>query len=202
MKHVLTRIVKWGQELLSEVVQAGDLVVDLTAGNGQDTLELFQMVGKSGQVIAFDVQSQALLATRDRLVAVGAQIRLQQQEIQPLQREPGIDLLEMDHAEFSRIVPAAPKGIIANLGYLPGGQRELVTRPESTVLALEQSCSLLADGGRLAVVVYPGHPGGTEEGMAVTHFFTELHDPNFHVLQMKVNNRPQAPFLFVAEKRA
>lgn len=200
MKHALTWLVKWGHDLLAEVVQPGDLAVDLTAGNGQDTLLLSQLVGSAGQVVAFDVQSQALSATRERLVAAGAQVRLQQQDFQPLQREPGIDLLQMSHAELAGVVPAAPKGIIANLGYLPGGPRELVTRPESTVLALEQSCSLLADGGRLAVVVYPGHPGGTEEGTAVTHFFTGLHDSNFHVLQMKVSNRPQAPFLFVVEK--
>ncbi len=202
MKHTLTRVVTWGQELLAEVVQPGDLTVDLTAGNGQDTLALYQLVGKTGQVVAFDIQTQALLATRDRLLAAGAQIRFQQHDIQPLQCQPGIDLLELSHAEIGTLLPAAPQGIIANLGYLPGGQRELITRPESTVMALEQSCSRLAAGGRLAVVVYPGHPGGAEEGGAVGHFFTTLHDTSFQVLQMKVSNRPQAPFLFVAEKQA
>ena len=201
MKHALVRIVTWGQELLAEVVQPGDLVVDLTAGNGQDTLALFQLVGLTGQVIAFDIQSQALLSTRDRMVAAGAQVRLHQQDIQSLPGEPGIDLVEMNHAELSGVISGSPKGIIANLGYLPGGQRGLVTRPESTVRALEQSCSFLAPGGRLAVVVYPGHPGGAEEGAAVTDFFTELHDLDFYVLQMKVSNRPQAPFLFVIEKK-
>ncbi len=153
-------------------------------------------------MVAFDIQSQALLATRDRMVAAGALVRLHQQDIRPLKCEPGIDLLEMNHAELAEVVPGSPKGIIANLGYLPGGQQELVTRPEPTVQALEQSCSLLAAGGRLAVVVYPGHPGGTEEGAAVTGFFTGLHDSDFLVLQMKVSNRPQAPFLFVVEKKA
>jgi len=202
LKHALTHVVQWGQDLLAEVVQSGDLAVDLTAGNGQDTLFLYQLVGSTGQVVAFDIQSQALLTTSERLVASGAQVRLQQQDILPLQGEPGIDLVQMSHTELARVVPAAPKGIIANLGYLPGGQQELVTQPESTVLALEQSCSLLAAGGRLAVVVYPGHPGGAEEGTAVTDYFTELHGSDFQVLQMRVNNRPQAPFLFVVEKQA
>lgn len=200
MKRVLTRVVQWSQDLLAEVVQPGDLVVDLTAGNGQDTLALFQLVGKTGQVVGFDIQDQALLATRERMVAAGAQVRLQQRDIQPLHRESGIDLLQMSHADFVRMMPAAPKGIIANLGYLPGGDQELVTQPETTVLALEQACSLLAQGGRMAVVIYPGHPGGTEEGDAVSEFFAGLQDPNFQVLQMKVSNRPQAPFLFVVEK--
>ncbi len=200
MKQVLTKVVKWGQELLSEVVQPGDLVVDLTAGNGQDTLELFRLVGQTGQVIGFDIQTQALLATRDRMVSAGAQVRLHQHDIQPLPSEAGIDLLAMSHTEIARVLPAAPKGVIANLGYLPGGQQELVTRPESTVSALDQACSLLLAGGRLAVVVYPGHPGGAEEGIAVTDFFTALDPVTFQVIQLTVSNRPQSPFLFVAEK--
>ncbi|MCD6188161.1 MAG: class I SAM-dependent methyltransferase [Desulfuromusa sp.] len=200
MKQVLTKVVKWGQELLSEVVQPGDLVVDLTAGNGQDTLELFRFVGSTGQVIGFDIQTQALLATRDRMVSAGAQVRLHLHDIQLVPSEAGIDLLAISHTEIAKVLPAAPKGVIANLGYLPGGQLELVTRPESTVSALEQTCSLLQAGGRLAVVVYPGHPGGAEEGIAVTDFFTALDPVTFQVIQLQVSNRPQAPFLFVAEK--
>ena len=200
MKRVLTRMVQWSQDLLAEVVQSGDLVVDLTAGTGQDTLALFQMVGEQGQVVGFDIQSQALLATRERLIAAGAQVRLQQQDIQSLQCEPGIDLLQMSHAEFSTVMPAAPKGIIANLGYLPGGDQDLVTRPETTVSALEQGCSLLAKRGRMAVVIYPGHPGGTEEANAVGELFAGLQDPGFQVLRLDVSNRPAAPFVFVVEK--
>ena len=202
MKRALARVVDWGHELLSEVVHSGDLAVDLTAGTGQDTLALYKMVGSTGQVVAFDIQSQALSTTRDRLVAIGAQIRFQQQDVQPVQRESGVDLLKMSHAEMGSVVSAAPKGIIANLGYFPGGNKELITRPESTLPALEISCALLAVGGRLALVVYPGHPGGAEEGAAVTNFFAELDDSRFQVLQMKVCNRPQAPFLFVVEKQS
>ena len=200
MKRVLTRMVQWSQDLLAEVVQSGDLVVDLTAGTGQDTLALFQMVGEQGQVVGFDIQSQALLATRERMIAAGAQVRLQQQDIQSLQCEPGIDLLQMSHAEFSTVMPAAPKGIIVNLGYLPGGNQDLVTQPETTVSALEQGCALLAKGGRMAVVIYPGHPGGTEEGDAVSELFAGLQDPGFQVLRLDVSNRLAAPFVFVVEK--
>ncbi|WP_321392686.1 class I SAM-dependent methyltransferase [uncultured Desulfuromusa sp.] len=201
MKRALVRIVDWGHELLSEVVHMGELVVDLTAGTGQDTLALYKMVGATGQVVAFDIQSQALSATANRLLVAGAQVRLQQRDIYPLQSQPGVDLLKMSHADISTVLTAAPKGIIANLGYLPGGEKELITRPESTVLALRQSCSLLAPGGRLALTVYPGHPGGAEEGAAVNKFFAELDDSRFHVLQMKVCNRLQAPYLFILEKR-
>ncbi len=198
MRHSLTRVVQWAHELLAEVVLPGDLAVDLTAGNGQDTLLLYRLVGETGQVIAFDIQAEALVSTHARMTAEGARVRSRPDG--PLPREAGVDLLEMSHAELSRVVPAAPKGIIANLGYLPGGNRQLITLPDSTLSALQQACSLLSVGGRLAVTVYPGHPGGAEEGASVTDFFTGLCDQVFHVLQLQVSNRPQAPFLFVAEK--
>ena len=202
MKRPLTRVVDWGHELLSDVVLSGDLVVDLTAGTGQDTLALYKMVGATGQIVAFDIQSQALLTTSERLLVAGAQVRLQQQDIHPVPREPGIDLLQLSHTEVESVLPAAPKGIIANLGYLPGGDKGLTTLSGSTLLALERSCALLAVGGRLALVVYPGHRGGAEEGAAVTKFCTELDDLKFQVLLMQVCNRAQAPFLFVVEKRS
>ncbi len=201
MKHALIHLVKWGHELLAEVVQPGDLAVDLTAGNGRDALALFQLVGHAGQVIVFDIQPEALMTTHARLINEGAIVRRCQVDRLPLQREAGIDLLEISHAELTQVLPAAPKGIIANLGYLPGGNRELITHPESTLQALKQACSHLADGGRLVVVVYPGHPGGAEEGEAVTTFFAGLCEAAFHVLQISVSNRSQAPFLFVAEKQ-
>lgn len=54
--------------VVSEVVKAGDLVVDATAGNGHDTLFLAGLVGDSGRVLAFDVQEAAMAATRKRVV--------------------------------------------------------------------------------------------------------------------------------------
>ncbi len=200
MKHVLTRMVQWSQELLAEVVETGDLVVDLTVGTGQDTLALFKMVGEPGQVVGFDIQPQALLVTQERMAAAGATVRLQQENLQPLRGEAGVDLLQMSHAEFSAVMPAPVKGIIANLGYLPGGNQDLITRPETTVSALAQGCAQLARGGRMAVVVYPVHPGGADEGEAVSRFFAGLQDPAFQVLQLRVSNRPKAPFVFVVEK--
>ena len=56
----LTRIVSWSQQLLCEVLEHGDLAVDLTAGTGQDTHILAEAVGTEGQVVAFDLQAEAV----------------------------------------------------------------------------------------------------------------------------------------------
>ena len=200
MKRGLTRIVNWGQELLAEVVKPGDLVVDLTVGTGQDTLFLSQQVGLQGQVVGFDIQLPALLAAETRLTGEGAETRLHREISSLLPGRAGVDLVHLSHSKISTVLFSSPKAVIANLGYFPGGDKAVITQPDTTVAALEQACRLLAVGGRLSVVVYPGHPGGAEEGIAVTNFFSELSDVNFQVLQMKVNNRSRSPFLFVTEK--
>lgn len=200
MTHALTRIVNWGHELLAEKISEGQLTVDLTAGNGYDTLMLHRLVGDCGQVIAFDIQPAALQSTRQRLLDSGATVRMWQAGEFCIPSAGGVDLVEVGHEELQRYLPAAPQGIIANLGYLPGGDRRLVTRPLTTLAALQQSCDLLAPGGRLVVVVYPGHPGGVEEGLAADGFFAALEDRRFQVLQLKVLTRPEAPYLLVAEK--
>jgi len=199
-KRSLTRIVQWGHDLLADVVTAGDLVIDLTAGNGHDTLALYQLVGPAGWVIALDIQLPALIATKEQLLDAGATVRLHENTAGVLNVAPGVDLLQLNHAALADVVSDRPMGIIANLGYLPGGEQNIITQPESTVMALEQSCQLLAIGGRMAIVVYPGHPGGSAEGNAVEHFMSELDSLMFHVVLMRVSNRPQAPFLYVVEK--
>lgn len=204
MSRVLTRVVDWAHDLLAEKINndKGQLAVDLTAGNGYDALMLTRLVGKSGQVVAFDVQQAALQSTRQRLLDHGATVRMWQAGDAVVPLAAGVDLVEAGHEQLRRFLPAAPQVIIANLGYYPGGDRQIVTLPQTTLMALQQSCELLLAGGRLAVVTYPGHPGGAEEGQAVDGFFSTLDDSKFNVLQMKVCNRLDAPYLSVAEKRS
>ncbi|SHJ79224.1 Putative rRNA methylase [Malonomonas rubra DSM 5091] len=199
-KH-LTRIVGWGHELLAEKISNGQLAVDLTAGNGYDTLMLWRQVGPSGQVIAFDIQQEALTSTCLRLQEQQAPVRQWAEGSGVLVAQAGVDLIAAGHQDLATYLPGAPQAIVANLGYFPSGDKSITTLPKTTLQALSQSVEVLAPGGRLAVVVYTGHPGGEEEGRAVDRFFSELDEVNFQVLQLRVLNRPDAPYLLVAEKR-
>ncbi len=201
MSPSLTRIISWGHELLEEVVKPGSLAVDLTAGNGHDTLLLARLVGPEGQVVAFDIQENAIASTQNRLLSEGLSAREWATSDALLSRSPGVDLVCGSHTLFADIVPDQPVAIIGNLGFLPGGDKEIITQPDSTLKALDAGCDALAVGGRMAIVVYPGHPGGDVEADAVSLFFSKLDQDCFQVLLVKVQNRPQAPFLLVAEKK-
>jgi len=195
----LTRIVEWSQKLACEVLRPGDLAVDLTAGKGRDTLALMRAVGRTGQVVSFDTQAAALEQTRALLEPLGDVVNTWS-EGQGLSAGPGVTLVHACHSTLGRLLQRPARAIMANLGYLPGGDRTLVTHPETTLAALQQSIDLLAEGGRLAVTVYPAHPGGACEAQRVDDFFRVLPQKSWQVLSLRTANCDRAPRLLVAER--
>ncbi|MSM41050.1 MAG: methyltransferase domain-containing protein [Geobacter sp.] len=173
---------------LLERVRPGDRVVDATCGNGNDTLLLARLVGEQGRVWAFDIQEEALHATAELLDEAGCRQQ--------------VKLFAMGHERMADVVAEPLKAVVFNLGYLPGGDKACVTRPVTTVAALEAACQLVAPGGVILVALYPGHPGGAEECAAVEGWGAELMPHLFNVWLHRQLNRPDtAPYLLLAEKR-
>jgi hypothetical protein len=193
----LTRMVHWAHTLLAPVLRPGDLAVDLTAGNGADTLFLARRVGPQGRVLAFDLQQQALQATATRLVGAGVAV----QRWQPGPLSPGVHLVHDSHEHVAAYLDGQVQGMIANLGFLPGGDRQLTTAAASTVAALRHGLDHLAVGGRLAVVCYRDHPGGHQEGEAVDGLLSALPVAGWQVLRLDTANDRRAPRLLVVERR-
>jgi hypothetical protein len=105
-------------------------------------------------VLGLDVQASALNATRTRLMEAGLADRVLLTEA----RHEGLDrLLSSENPK------ARPRVVMFNLGYLPGGDHSIATRPESTIAAIEAALGRLIPGGLVTVVVYPGHPEGRTE---------------------------------------
>ena len=63
------QITQWCANFIRQQVTEGDFCIDATMGNGNDTLLLSQLCKTTGKVLAFDIQKQALAATREKLVA-------------------------------------------------------------------------------------------------------------------------------------
>lgn len=177
----------------------GDLAVDLTAGKGRDTLMLYRHVAPAGRVLAFDIQLQALRESVTLLRTEGVPVTCRAQQV--VSGDPGVELVHDDHAQLSRYLKQAPKVVMANLGYLPGGDHAIKTTPEGTRAALEQALDALAPGGRLICVLYTAHAGGGEEAAAVEALASTLSSRDWFVLRLQVANRKQAPYLLIAEKR-
>lgn len=188
----MERLTETVHQILSHRLQAGDVAIDATAGNGLDTLFLAQTVGPKGHVYAFDVQPAALEQTRNRLEAAG------------LCDDQTIHLLQKSHAEMRETIPAEHHGQIAavtfNLGYLPGADKSLITQTESTRQAIEAALLLLREEGVITVIAYTGHPRGWEETETVAALLETLSEAEFSV-DVTTPPREQAPRLFVVTRR-
>ncbi len=148
-------------------LRPGSLVVDATAGNGSDTLFLAEQVGEAGKVYAMDIQASAIEMTRSRLQSAFMLGR--------------VNLICADHSDIFNTFAYSIKGsidlICFNLGYLPGGDHDITTRPASTIPALLDSLKLLHPRGALSVMAYRGHPGAAVEAAEVEQFFKQLKRP-------------------------
>ncbi|MFZ5591620.1 MAG: class I SAM-dependent methyltransferase [Bacillota bacterium] len=180
--------VQWARLFVSGALYPGAVAIDATAGNGQDTVFLARLVGESGLVYAFDLQEQAIRNTAERLTAAGLASR--------------VKLLHADHARLQEFVSQPVQAVMFNLGYLPGGDRNIVTRPQTTGEALEQALALLAPGGRMSVVVYTGHRGAGGEARLVAAILAGLEQKQYLVLQMNYWNGPHdAPVIYLIARQ-
>lgn len=184
------RLTEVTQTWLAEILKEGDAAVDATLGNGFDALFLAQHIGATGQLFGFDVQKQAIQQTR-----------------QLLKGEPCAKTFFLKgHEEMMVYLPPEMLGrvnaIMFNLGWLPNSDKSIITKPTTTITALQQSLDYLAVGGRLSVLVYPGHQGGEQEAKQVIMWLEEscANNTTFNYQQTRVPQRPTAPVLLTVEK--
>jgi SAM-dependent methyltransferase len=171
---------------LHSFVQSGQFAIDATCGNGHDTLLLARLVGENGHVWGFDIQQKALAETGQRVADAGLSC--------------SVTLLHTGHEELARLVAVPVQVVLFNLGYLPGGDRAIITLPDTTASALKQALQLLAPGGIVLVTVYPGHSGGSEEQSTVEEWAAGLEPRKYHSWHMgQTNVSPTAPYLLLIQ---
>lgn len=172
---------------LQQYLNPGDRVVDATCGNGRDTLFLARLVGPTGHVWGIDIQAAAISATRTLLANAGCLSR--------------VTLVETGHESMAATVSEQVQGVVFNLGYLPGGERSLVTMPPTTLQALNQATALLVPGGIITIAIYTGHPGGASESAAVQEWAANLPESDFSSWHCRQLNRAKdSPSLILVEK--
>ena len=62
------QITNWVHHFIKDHVKEGDICIDATMGNGNDTALFSKLVGETGKVIAFDIQEMALENTKAKLI--------------------------------------------------------------------------------------------------------------------------------------
>jgi tRNA1(Val) A37 N6-methylase TrmN6 len=184
-------LVEAAHNLLKVLLQPGDIAIDATVGNGHDTVFLAEQVGPSGQVYGFDIQLPAIESTQEKFRQA------------PL--SDCLTLFHTSHADMADKIPAHLHGkvnaIMFNLGYLPGGDKNVITLTESTLIALTIASRLLAENGIITLLAYPGHQGGDVETDQVQNWCEQLDTEQFEVSKFYgTEHKDSAPRLFVIRK--
>lgn len=185
--------VELSHNLLRSTLKPGDIAVDGTVGNGNDLLFLLRLTGDKGKAFGFEVQGAGLVNTLNRLY----------QEKIPAKPT----LFFAGHETLDKHLPTYLIGkinaFIFNLGYLPGSDKQLITRPGTTLEAFNKAVEWLAPGGVLVAVVYRGHPGGMEESQQILTWAQQLppHQMESHLFQ-RLNLRDTTPYVLLIRKTA
>ena len=175
------------KHFILEHLSEGDVAVDFTMGNGNDTLFLSRTVGETGRVYAFDIQPEALESTEAHLKAEGA--------------PENYTLICASHHLVKDYVKEPIKAGMFNLGYLPrSGKKSVTTMRETTMPAVRAALELLAPDGALIVAIYPGHEEGALEGDMLREYFSTLSRFRICASEFHILNSPTSPYFFLLEK--
>ncbi|MFV8064135.1 tRNA (mnm(5)s(2)U34)-methyltransferase [Streptococcus pluranimalium] len=180
----MKRPLEMSHDFLMDILDDKSVVLDATMGNGHDTAFFAQRVK---WVYAFDIQEQAVLATKERLKA---------------QQLGNVDIILDGHEKLDHYIDEPLDAAIFNLGYLPKADKRVVTKPHTTLESLSKALTALKDKGRIAVMIYYGHEGGEMEKDAVLNFVKQLNQKKYTVmLYQTLNQINTPPFLIMIEKR-
>lgn len=135
--------------------------VDATVGGGRDALFAASIMEPSGKLFCFDVQAEAIARSK-KLIEENAP-------------ECACEFFHAGHEHMKELLPRQTHGRINcfffNLGWLPGSDKKIATRAETTIEGLSAAFEL-ADRNAcvISVCCYKAHEGGMSEFRAVERF--------------------------------
>lgn len=164
-------------------VKEGDTVVDATCGNGNDTVFLAKLVGDSGRVYSFDIQDDAIYNTKKK--------------VHKLNLEKRVNIIKDGHENMNKYITTPLKAVMFNLGYLPGGDHNISTQPDTTIRAIKNALSLLDRMGIIVIVIYYGGDSGFEEKEGVLNYLGGIDQKQFLVMKTEFINQMNCPPILV-----
>lgn len=181
----MKKILQFAHDIINDKVSSNDICVDMTIGNGNDTLLLCK---KAKFVYGFDIQNKAIENT-DNL--------LKENNLK------NYKLILKSHSEIDSYINEKIKLFIYNLGYLPKGDKQITTLYETTLLSLNKALYLLDNKGIIILVVYPGHEQGSIESIKVIEFVSNLSQKEYDVVKYEfINQINNPPYLLVIERKS
>ena len=167
-------------KFLEQTVQPDWISVDMTTGRGHDTLALGKL---SKHVYAFDIQSEAIESAKERTADYD-----------------NITYILDDHQNVNQYVKPYVNLVMFNLGYLPGGNKKIMTNKDSTLVSLSKVHQLLKINSYLIITAYPGHRGGDKEAQAVELWVKHQVDKKQYEVEVHHYQSKNAPIAYIMKR--
>ena len=183
--NILKNTTELAKVFCEKYIDEETVAVDATCGNGNDTLWL---AGRCAEVYAFDIQKAATDATSAAVLGAGFE---------------NVTVINDGHEKMDGYVSGPVNLFMFNLGYLPGGDKNVTTDSNATITALNKALELLTVNGLICVIMYWGHPQGAEERKAVLSWASVLDKGKYHCVHTDMINQPNCPpeILLVTRKK-
>lgn len=178
-RSILTKV----KEICTHTLKEDDFAIDMTIGNGFDTLFLSNIVTK-GIVFGFDIQQDAIDNTNNLLKE---------------NNKNNYQLFLESHENINKTLASYQnkiKLILFNLGYLPKGNKKIMTNHTTTLNALKSSLKMVREDGIILMVFYP-HEEGKKEAEIIKSY---LKNNNINYTEYHNTNNENAPFLIEIHK--
>lgn len=182
-----SQITHWCHEIIRSQAPKEGFYIDATMGKGNDTAFFCELAGEKGQVLAFDVQKEAIEMTAARLIESGL---------------AGCAQLILDgHEKMKKYAEAETADVICfNFGYLPGGDHNIATKADTSIQAITQGLDILKSGGMMSLCIYSGGDTGFEEKDRILEYLKGLDAKKYTVIKNEYfnrgNNPPMPVFIF------
>lgn len=160
--------------------------VDATCGNGFDTVFLASLGFE--EIIAFDVQTQAIRNTQTRLRLLG---------------HDTVKLINDGHENLEKHINSPVDCFIFNFGYMPNLEhngitnKRITTQTQTSLNALKAALRHLSKTGLISLMCYPGHPQGADETKAIQHWLSKISSSYNVETHLAKSPKPTAPILYV-----
>lgn len=178
-KTILNKV----KQICENNLKQNDIAIDMTIGNGNDTLFLCNLLSK-GHVFGFDIQDIAIKNTKKLL---------ENNNIS------NYTLFNESHENIN-ITLNNYKGkislILFNLGYLPNGDKSITTTHISTLNTVKNSLDMLNNKGIILIVFYP-HEEGILEADTIKQY---LKENNISYNEYHNTDNINAPYLIEIKK--
>lgn len=177
-------------EVINEIIEKididGKVCVDCTLGNGNDSLKILSNM-KDGFLYGLDIQQEAIENSKKLLEKNGFS---------------NFKLIKDSHSNLKKHIDTNAELIVYNLGYLPRMDKNIITKPDTTIASIGEALELISDSGVIIVVSYLGHKGSYGERYALDAYLSKLDQDKYLVEKREFFNQVNTPpVVYLIKKR-